>query len=100
MYVVDAADKSRMEESTQELKTIMTDDRVSKIPVLIVANKQVSPVNLWSVFLTPAPLIIISLIESQSYHEFDKYLTRQTTEYVNKEDPNVIAMLIAIWMFT
>lgn len=41
MYVVDSADEKRLPEAFSELHRILGDERLSSIPIVIVANKQV-----------------------------------------------------------
>jgi len=41
MYVVDSADEKRLPEAFSELHTILGDERLSGVPIVIVANKQV-----------------------------------------------------------
>ena len=41
VYMVDSADKRRMDEAAEELKELMEDETLSGVPVLIFANKQV-----------------------------------------------------------
>merc|ERR1712039_469035 len=40
VYVIDSSDKRRLEESGQELKELLAEDKLANIPVLIFANKQ------------------------------------------------------------
>merc|ERR1712061_502415 len=40
VYVVDSSDKRRLEESGQELRELLADDKLAGIPLLIFANKQ------------------------------------------------------------
>merc|ERR1719408_815213 len=40
VYVVDSADKRRLEEASKELAALLEEDKLSGIPVLIFANKQ------------------------------------------------------------
>ncbi|EOD09306.1 ARL3b, ARF-like GTPase, partial [Emiliania huxleyi CCMP1516] len=40
VYMVDSADKRRMDEAAEELKELMEDETLSGVPVLIFANKQ------------------------------------------------------------
>jgi len=41
MFVVDSADEKRLPESFSELHRILGDERLSRVPIVIVANKQV-----------------------------------------------------------
>jgi GTPase SAR1 family protein len=41
IYVIDSADKKRMEETGEELGQLLEEDKLSEVPVLIYANKQV-----------------------------------------------------------
>jgi ADP-ribosylation factor-like protein 3 len=41
MYVVDSADEKRLPESFDELHRLLGDERLSHVPIIIVANKQV-----------------------------------------------------------
>ena len=40
MFVVDSSDQFRIEESGNELRKILEDDKLSNLPLLIFANKQ------------------------------------------------------------
>merc|ERR1711879_433559 len=40
IYVIDSSDKRRLEESGQELKELLAEDKLSGIPLLVFANKQ------------------------------------------------------------
>merc|ERR1711920_90882 len=40
VYVIDSSDKRRLEESGQELKELLADDKLASIPLLVFANKQ------------------------------------------------------------
>merc|ERR1719382_1309703 len=40
VYVIDSSDKRRLEESGQELRELLAEDKLSSIPLLIFANKQ------------------------------------------------------------
>eukprot|EP00996_Jenningsia_fusiforme_P003103 NODE_3909_length_894_cov_40.210651_g3599_i0.p1 GENE.NODE_3909_length_894_cov_40.210651_g3599_i0~~NODE_3909_length_894_cov_40.210651_g3599_i0.p1 ORF type:complete len:179 (-),score=57.44 NODE_3909_length_894_cov_40.210651_g3599_i0:268-804(-) len=40
VYVVDAADKKRLEETGVELNTLLEEEKLKSIPVLVLANKQ------------------------------------------------------------
>ncbi|KAG5190717.1 ARL3, ARF-like ras superfamily GTPase [Tribonema minus] len=40
IYVIDSADKRRMEETGEELGQLLEEDKLSEVPVLIYANKQ------------------------------------------------------------
>merc|ERR1712129_460706 len=40
VYVVDSSDEGRMAESTQELNTLLQEEKLASVPVLIYANKQ------------------------------------------------------------
>merc|ERR1712050_813811 len=40
VYVIDSSDKRRLEESGQELKELLAEDKLAGIPLLIFANKQ------------------------------------------------------------
>jgi len=42
MYVVDSADEKRLPESFSELHKVIGDERLGSVPIVIVANKQVS----------------------------------------------------------
>ena len=52
IYVVDSADSTRFEEAKDELFGIISDEQMSKIPVLILANKQ-------DISLASSPEVII-----------------------------------------
>ena len=41
MYVVDSSDRERMDESCEELHSILNDDQMRSVPFVIIANKQV-----------------------------------------------------------
>ena len=41
MYVVDSSDEKRLPEAFSELHTILGDERLCRVPIVIVANKQV-----------------------------------------------------------
>jgi len=41
VYVVDSADEKRLPESFSELHRVLGDERLSRVPIVIVANKQV-----------------------------------------------------------
>jgi len=41
MFVVDSADEKRLPESFSELHRVLGDERLSRVPIVIVANKQV-----------------------------------------------------------
>lgn len=41
MYVVDSADEKRLPEAFSELHRILGDERLNRVPIVIVANKQV-----------------------------------------------------------
>ena len=43
VYVVDSSDRTRLEESRDELWAIMDDDAMRDVPVVIMANKQDMP---------------------------------------------------------
>eukprot|EP00818_Percolomonas_sp_WS_P006687 CAMPEP_0117443294 /NCGR_PEP_ID=MMETSP0759-20121206/4617_1 /TAXON_ID=63605 /ORGANISM="Percolomonas cosmopolitus, Strain WS" /LENGTH=188 /DNA_ID=CAMNT_0005235257 /DNA_START=81 /DNA_END=647 /DNA_ORIENTATION=+ len=43
IYVVDSADVDRVRESAQELHRVLADDRMNRVPVLVLANKQDLP---------------------------------------------------------
>merc|ERR1711976_759721 len=40
VYVIDSSDKRRLEESAEELKELLADDKLAGIPLLAFANKQ------------------------------------------------------------
>merc|ERR1712217_1016371 len=40
VYVIDSSDKRRLEESGQELRELLADDKLAAIPLLVFANKQ------------------------------------------------------------
>jgi ADP-ribosylation factor-like protein 3 len=40
IYVIDSADKRRMEECTQELNELLQEEKLAGVPLLIMANKQ------------------------------------------------------------
>merc|ERR1712110_1214950 len=40
VYVIDSSDRRRLEESGQELRELLAEDKLGGIPVLIFANKQ------------------------------------------------------------
>ena len=40
IYVVDSADKERLDLAKQELDLMLQEDELQKVPVLILANKQ------------------------------------------------------------
>lgn len=40
MYVVDSADQRRLEETGEELTALLSEESLSNVPVLILANKQ------------------------------------------------------------
>merc|ERR1711948_174635 len=40
VYVIDSSDKRRLEESGQELKELLAEDKLAAIPLLVFANKQ------------------------------------------------------------
>ena len=40
VYVVDSSDEGRLEESTDELKTLLSEPELSGVPILVFANKQ------------------------------------------------------------
>lgn len=42
MFVVDSTDKRRFQLASYELKKILADDRLHGVPLIVVANKQVS----------------------------------------------------------
>jgi len=42
VYVVDSADERRLPESFSELHGILGDERLNHVPIIIVANKQVT----------------------------------------------------------
>ena len=41
VYVVDSSDRERMDESCEELHSILNDDQMRNVPFVIIANKQV-----------------------------------------------------------
>ena len=43
MFVVDSADRARLEEAREELFGIMNDDQMRGVPAVIIANKQDMP---------------------------------------------------------
>ena len=43
VYVVDSSDRERVAESTEELHSILSDDSMRRVPVVILANKQDLP---------------------------------------------------------
>jgi len=49
MYVVDSSNEKRLPESFSELHRVLGDERLSRVPIVIVANKQVN-FNALSVF--------------------------------------------------
>jgi len=52
IFVVDSADEKRLPESFSELHKLLGDERLSRVPVVIVANKQVKfAVTLYCYFL-------------------------------------------------
>lgn len=54
IYVVDSADEKRLPESFSELHRILGDERLSSVPIVIVANKQVAfVVSLCTVYVMP-----------------------------------------------
>merc|ERR1712113_681363 len=40
VYVIDSSDKRRLEESGQELRELLAEDKLAAIPLLVFANKQ------------------------------------------------------------
>jgi ADP-ribosylation factor-like protein 3 len=40
IYVIDAADSKRLDESGVELKTLLEEEKLARVPVLVFANKQ------------------------------------------------------------
>lgn len=40
IYVVDSSDSRRLEESSQELKELLAEDKLQGVPILVFANKQ------------------------------------------------------------
>merc|ERR1712061_626650 len=40
VYVVDSGDSRRFEESSQELKDLLTEDKLAAVPLLVYCNKQ------------------------------------------------------------
>merc|ERR1712228_188431 len=40
VYVIDSSDKRRLEESGQELKELLAEDKLGGVPLLVFANKQ------------------------------------------------------------
>merc|ERR1711920_642017 len=40
VYVIDSSDKRRLEESGKELKELLADEKLAKIPLVVFANKQ------------------------------------------------------------
>ena len=40
VYVIDSADRRRIQECSQELTTLLTDEKLAGIPLLVFANKQ------------------------------------------------------------
>ena len=49
VYVVDSSDRTRLDESREELWAIMDDDAMRDVPVVIVANKQDLPGEIISI---------------------------------------------------
>ena len=43
LFVVDSADRERLEDARQELENILTSDEMTGVPVEIIANKQDLP---------------------------------------------------------
>lgn len=56
VYMVDSADKRRMDEAAEELTELMEDETLSGVPVLIFANKQVSARRMPSCSITTKQL--------------------------------------------
>ena len=46
VFVVDAADMHNLSLGVKEIKTLLGDDRLAGVPILVLANKQVSSQNL------------------------------------------------------
>ena len=40
VFVVDSSDEERLKECTDELKSLMSEDQLAKVPLLVYANKQ------------------------------------------------------------
>ena len=40
IYVVDSSDEERLKECTDELKSLISEEQLAKVPVLVYANKQ------------------------------------------------------------
>jgi len=40
IYVVDSSDKKRLDESASELTTLLENEKLAKVPILVMANKQ------------------------------------------------------------
>lgn len=40
IYVVDSADRKRLQETGYELNELLSDDKLNRVPVLVYANKQ------------------------------------------------------------
>lgn len=45
VYVIDSADRNRLEESVNELQCLLKDDKMAGVPLLVFANKQVRGVG-------------------------------------------------------
>lgn len=43
VFVVDASDLHNLSLAVKEVKTLLGDDRLTRVPILVLANKQVSP---------------------------------------------------------
>ena len=52
VFMVDAADRSRLAEASQELKRVLTDHQLAERPIAVLANKvdaQVSDLSIFSI---------------------------------------------------
>jgi GTPase SAR1 family protein len=47
VFVVDASDPHNLSVAIKEVKTLLGDDRLAGVPILVLANKQVSFKKLW-----------------------------------------------------
>jgi GTPase SAR1 family protein len=47
VFVVDASDPHSLPLAVKEVRTLLGDDRLAGVPILVLANKQVSFKNIW-----------------------------------------------------
>jgi ADP-ribosylation factor-like protein 3 len=78
IYVIDSSDRRRMEETGIELQQLLDEDKLSGVPLLIFANKQVTPnkpfsrINCLCSFrhFTFLYLQNISILQSNHYYSY------------------------------